>query len=96
MERLREECLAVSWFQNLFDARRKIAAWRTEYNDARPHSSLGYLTPNEYAAQNAKASYGKDTCPTTASFESAKKRVSNLPTVPAAGNETEPSCRIIS
>ena len=31
--RLREECLAVSWFQNLFDARRKIAAWRKEYDE---------------------------------------------------------------
>jgi putative transposase len=51
--RLREECLAVSWFQNLFDARRKIAAWRKEYNEERPHSSLGYKTPNEFAAQAA-------------------------------------------
>ena len=34
--RLREECLAVNWFQNLFDARRKIAAWRKEYNEERP------------------------------------------------------------
>src|SRR5438874_13829578 len=32
--RLREECLNVSWFQNLFDARRKIAAWKIEYNAA--------------------------------------------------------------
>lgn len=86
----------MSWFQNLFDARRKIAAWRTEYNGARPHNSLGYLTPNEYAAQNAKASYGKHPCPTTASFENTKKRVSNLPTAPAAGNEVEPTHRIIS
>src|SRR2546422_9794222 len=30
--RLREECLTVSWFQNLFDARRKIAALQKEYN----------------------------------------------------------------
>jgi putative transposase len=30
--RLREECLNISWFQNLFDAKRKIARWRTEYN----------------------------------------------------------------
>ena len=36
--RLREECLNASWFQNLFDARRKIAAWRSEYNEQRPHS----------------------------------------------------------
>jgi putative transposase len=54
--RLREECLAVSWFQNLFDARRKIAAWRKEYNEQRPHSSLGYKTPNEFAAQAASLS----------------------------------------
>jgi putative transposase len=31
--RLRDECLNVSWFQNLFDARRKIAAWRKEYHE---------------------------------------------------------------
>ena len=49
--RLREECLAVSWFQNLFDARRKIAAWRKDYNEERPHSSLGYQTPREFAAR---------------------------------------------
>ena len=47
--RMREECLNLSWFQNLFDARRKIAAWRKEYNEDRPHSSLGYKTPNEFA-----------------------------------------------
>jgi putative transposase len=51
--RLREECLSVSWFQNLFDARRKIAAWRKEYNEERPHSSLGYQTPKEFAAAQA-------------------------------------------
>ncbi len=51
--RLWEECLNLSWFQNLFDARRKIAAWRKEYNDERPHSSLGYQTPKEFAAQAA-------------------------------------------
>jgi len=37
--RLREECLRISWFQNLFDARRKIAIWRHDYNEQRPHSS---------------------------------------------------------
>ena len=43
----------MSWFQNLFDARRKIAAWRKGYNEERPHSSLGYRTPKEFAAQTA-------------------------------------------
>jgi putative transposase len=51
--RLRDECLNVSWFWNLFDARQKIAAWRTEYNERRPHSSLGYRTPNAFAEQFA-------------------------------------------
>lgn len=59
--RLREECLAVSWFENLFDARRKIAAWRKEYNEERPHSSLGYRTPAEFAAAlRTEQSCGKD------------------------------------
>ena len=56
--RLREECLNVSWFQNLFDARRKIAAWRKEYNEERPHSSLGYLTPKEFATSMRAAESG--------------------------------------
>jgi putative transposase len=51
--RLRDECLNVSWFWNLFDARRKIEAWRQEYNEQRPHSSLGYRTPNAFARQFA-------------------------------------------
>ena len=51
--RLREECLTVSWFRNLFDARRKIAAWRIE-----PHSSLGYRTPTEFATALRAAEAG--------------------------------------
>jgi len=30
-------------------AREVITAWRDEYNGERPHSSLGYLTPNQFA-----------------------------------------------
>lgn len=47
--KLRDECLNVSWFRNLFDARSKIARWRREYNEERPHTALGYLTPAEAA-----------------------------------------------
>jgi len=74
----------VSWFQNLFDARRKIAVWQKDYNEARPHSSLGYLTPHEYAAEKSKASCGKDAGQKAASLENAKSRVSHFPTAPAA------------
>jgi putative transposase len=49
--KLRDECLNVSWFENLWDARRKIAAWRVEYNEERPHSALGYQTPAAFARQ---------------------------------------------
>jgi putative transposase len=47
--RLRDKCLNASWFRNLADARTKISNWREEYNSERPHSSLGYRTPNELA-----------------------------------------------
>jgi len=47
--RLREECLNEHVFVSLDDARRKIEKWRIEYNWERPHSSLGHLTPEEFA-----------------------------------------------
>jgi putative transposase len=46
--RLRDECLNVEVFADLDDARRKIRAWRKDYNDVRPHSALGNLSPKEY------------------------------------------------
>ncbi len=49
--RFRDECLNANWFENLADARRKIEAWRLDYNQARPHSSLAYRTPEEFARQ---------------------------------------------
>lgn len=49
--RFRDECLNVSWFRNLWEARRKIAAWRVQYNEERPHSSLDYRTPTEFVQQ---------------------------------------------
>jgi putative transposase len=59
--KLRDECLNVNWFWNLWDARRKITAWRTEYNSQRPHSALGYLTPEEFARKAASPSRVSDT-----------------------------------
>lgn len=47
--RFRDECLNEHWFMNLHDARAKIEKWRNEYNHERPHSSLGNMTPAEYA-----------------------------------------------
>jgi len=54
---MREQETHKCWFQNLFDARRKIAAWRKDYNEERPHSCLGYRTPKEFAAAEAAGFY---------------------------------------
>jgi putative transposase len=51
--KLRDECLNASWFGNLSESRTKIGAWRKEYNEERPHSSLGYLAPREFARRVA-------------------------------------------
>ena len=91
--RLREECLAVSWFQNLFDARRKIAAWRKQYNEERPHSSLGYKTPREFAQAQAADFY-------TAVREARDSNAIPCPSrspIPAHTQEgAEESCRILT
>ena len=48
--RLRDECLNANWFLSLDDARSKIEAWRRDYNEVRPHTSLGWMTPAEFAS----------------------------------------------
>lgn len=45
--RLRDECLDQWWFTSLADARATVEAWRLDYNGSRPHSALGYRTPDE-------------------------------------------------
>jgi len=47
--KLRDECLNENWFYSLAEARRIIEEWRRDYNQVRPHSSLGNLTPQEYS-----------------------------------------------
>ncbi|MCG7853884.1 MAG: IS3 family transposase [Methanosarcinaceae archaeon] len=48
--RLRLECLNEHWFMSLEDAREKVEEWRKDYNENRPHSSLGNISPVEFAA----------------------------------------------
>src|SRR5579859_768703 len=49
--RLRDECLNLHWFTNVADARRIIGRWLMDYNDDRPHSSLGYRTPTQFRGE---------------------------------------------
>lgn len=51
--RFRDECLNENWFLTLEHARGIIEKWRIDYNNARPHSSLGYLTPEEFIRQES-------------------------------------------
>ena len=56
--KLRDECLNETEFLNLSQARAIIEAFREDYNENRPHSSLGDLTPSEFAAKIARAPMG--------------------------------------
>jgi putative transposase len=47
--RLRDECLNTTIFFSIDDATEKLEAWRQDYNLRRPHSSIGNLTPTEFA-----------------------------------------------
>ncbi|WP_270240984.1 IS3 family transposase, partial [Rothia kristinae] len=49
--RIRDECLTINSFYSLLHAQVIIGDWKDEYNHHRRHSSLGYLTPAEYARQ---------------------------------------------
>jgi putative transposase len=50
----RDECLNTNWFLSLADARDKIGRWKDDYNELCPHSSLTYLTPADFAREQAE------------------------------------------
>lgn len=54
--RFRDECLNGNWFDTLKQAKQEIEKWRIDYNENRPHSSLGYKTPDEFAEQEKQRS----------------------------------------
>jgi transposase InsO family protein len=57
--KLRDEYLSLQWFRNRVEAKVGIEQWRRHYNEVRPHSSLGYLTPLQF-----KTRHGADALPT--------------------------------
>jgi putative transposase len=50
--KFRDECLNEHWFQTLAQARSAIATWRQDFNEVRPHSSLGRIPPARFAEQH--------------------------------------------
>ncbi len=53
--KIRDECLNEHWFLSLAEARQIIALWKEDYNHVRPHSSLNYRTPAEFAGSQGAA-----------------------------------------
>ena len=58
--KFRDECLNVEWFRTRAEATIVIEQWRRHYNAVRPHSSLGYLTPQEFKTQNERQHLGEN------------------------------------
>ena len=50
--KFRDECLSLEWFRPRVEAKVVIEQWRRHYNAIRPHSSLAYLTPDEFKQQH--------------------------------------------
>jgi putative transposase len=49
--KFRDECLSMEWFLSRAQAKVMIEAWRPHFNEVRPHSSIGCLTPAEFVAK---------------------------------------------
>jgi putative transposase len=54
---LRRECLSLHWFLGLEDLERTLEAWRDDYNNRRPHSSLPDVPPVEFRTGAGSAPY---------------------------------------
>jgi putative transposase len=50
--KFRDECLNENWFESLAQAREVIAIWRQDYNEVRPHGSIGRVPPAAFAAKH--------------------------------------------
>jgi putative transposase len=50
--KFRDQHLLLQWLRNRAGTKVSIEAWRRHYNEVRPHSSLGYLTPAAFNANN--------------------------------------------
>ena len=65
-DKFRDECLNMQVFTNGRHAQEVVEAWRIEYNEERPHSSLNYMTPAEFAAHCRNS--GRPTPPSVATM----------------------------
>ena len=73
--RLREECLNSHWFVSMRDAKQAIEAWRTDYNENRPHRARENRTPLEKDRNQIGVTL---TCTPACFWDRAKRRVLGL------------------
>ena len=52
-DKFRDECLSLEWFRSRGEAKVLVESWRRHYNEVRPHSSLGNLTPRQFINQSS-------------------------------------------
>lgn len=71
--KFRDECLNENYFETLAQACQIIAQWRQDYNEVRPHSSIGFMSPAAFAAQ--KRQKDKDSKPAGSSNQSATLQI---------------------
>ena len=56
--KFRDECLNEHWFSSIAEAESVVEAWRQDYNTVRPHSSLGYRTPDQAVREDKDLAVG--------------------------------------
>ena len=67
--KFRDECLNDHWFETLHQARSTIAIWRQDYNEVRPHSSVGRIPPAHFAELHRQRAGDEARTPTTTPTE---------------------------
>jgi len=77
-DKLRDECLNRELFGSLLEAKVLIEQWRIEYNQQRPHSSLGYQTPAEFAAQCSQPAFRATPSTPVASINNTNNQTTEL------------------
>jgi len=82
--KFRDECLSLEWFRSRAEAKVVIETWRRHFNEVRPHSSLGYLTPAEFAASVKKQTSAA--VPATGRAAAISGVSASRPVAPPSGN----------
>ena len=87
--KLRDEFLNETVFSSLAEARVLLAEWRRDYNEQRPHSRLGWLTPSEFRKKVEEARSPDQQWPTSAAYPEGSAPEGHCPTSPTGANTRE-------